>query len=47
MKVTALGVAALSLMSVTALGADLGLPAPAVPLAGGVGWGGTMGVVLR
>ena len=33
MKVTALGAAALCLMSVTALGADLGLPAPLVPLA--------------
>ena len=33
MKVTALGAAALCLMTVTALGADLGLPAPVVPLA--------------
>ena len=33
MKVTALGAAALCLMSVTALGADFGLPAPLVPLA--------------
>ena len=32
MKETALGAAALSLMSVSALGADLGLPPPVVPL---------------
>ena len=33
MKITALGVAALSLMSIAAFGADLGLPPPVVPLA--------------
>jgi hypothetical protein len=32
MKVTALGAAVLSLMTIPALGADLGLPAPVVPL---------------
>jgi hypothetical protein len=32
MKVTAVGAAVLSLMSVSAFGADLGLPAPVVPL---------------
>jgi opacity protein-like surface antigen len=38
MKETALGAAALSLMSVSALGADLGLPPPVVPL--GFTWTG-------